>query len=102
PAQQCLRTDNAAAQDLDLGLVVQQELVARQRVAQPIYPFKTVESLVAQVGGEVSKVVAAQGLGAEHGRVGVAQHGVGVHGVGGRYADAYTASRVDFVFIDAP
>ena len=77
PADQRLVAKQLARVQLELGLVVQQELAARQRGVQAVFQAHALHGRGVHVRGEELKVVLAALLGPIHRRVGVHQQGFG-------------------------
>ncbi len=73
PTDQCLAADEAARLKLDLGLVVEHELPAGQRLAQVGFQRDQGQGLRCHLLGIEAKGVTALPFGAIHGRIGVAE-----------------------------
>src|SRR5690606_32295610 len=69
PAQQGLRAADVAAMHADLGLVVEHELAALDRVAQRRLERRALRRARAELGREMVPAVATAGLRAVHRRV---------------------------------
>jgi PAS domain S-box-containing protein len=78
PAQQCLGTHHHPGAQIDLGLVVQQQLVLCERLFQPLQLFAVHLHLFVVFRVEQVVAVLALLLGGVHGLVGMTQQGVGV------------------------
>jgi hypothetical protein len=82
PAQQCFGADHGTAGQVDLGLEVQLELPGRQCAPQRTFQRQALEGVRVHVRRVETHPVAADGLGAVHGDLGVLDQGVGVGAVG--------------------
>ena len=83
PAQQRLKAVHVPRSHVDLGLVVQQELLLVQGFLDAAYGQRAFFGAAAVLGVEEQVAIATGLLGAVHGVVGVAQQGVGVAAVNG-------------------
>ena len=97
PAQQRLHPHHAVTAQVQLGLVVQHELVAFQGAAQLAFQVQALEGARVHVGGIETVATATLGLGAVHGRVGVAQQRFRVTAILGVHADADAETEKEFL-----
>ena len=78
PADQGLGTDDPAASHIDLGLVMQDELLLFQRQADAFHAFVAAPDAAVLCRIEEVQTVLARQLGLVHGLVGLAQQLIGV------------------------
>ena len=88
PAQQCFDTGDRRARQLELGLVMQEELVALQGLLQARLQRQTLERLSLHFLGVEVKIVLPFFLGGVHGNIGVPHQTLFVLRVGRKQADA--------------
>ncbi len=96
PAQQRLGRDHAAARDIHAWLVIQLQLIARQRITQLVLNAHARQHGATELGREELQVVASVALGAVHRRVGIAQQRIGRIAVAGIERHAPAAGNVKF------
>ena len=97
PAQQRLDAGDLAARHVDLGLVVQRELVALQRAAQGALQRQALDRLRLDLLGEEAEAVLAVFLGEIHRHVGILGQRLHVGAVGRIHRDADRGRGVAFV-----
>ncbi len=101
PAQQGLEAaDGAIAAEVDLRLVVQVELVAREGVAQGVFQLQVAAGIGIHGGGVEAEGVAPGALGFVHGDVGVLQQRLDAVAVAREERDAEAGRTVDAVALD--
>ena len=95
PAHQRLDADDGSAREIHLRLVMQLELLLRERRAQRVLKLDAVERLARHVGGIELEGVAARLLDAVRGRIGVAQQHVEILAVARIHARTHAQRDVD-------
>ena len=93
PADQGLCADHLAGAQIDLGLVVQHQLVLGQGLTDALQAFMVAAHMAILLGIKDMAAVLAQQLGLVHGLIGLAQQLVGVHRIGLRVGGHPHAGR---------
>jgi hypothetical protein len=100
PADQRLGAGQRAGRDVDLGLVVKHELVARKRIAQSAFRGECLQRPRVHVARVKAVAVAARALGIVHGRICVADQLAHVSRVVGEHADADARRDLELVIAE--
>ena len=100
PPNQRLDREHAAGAEIDLRLVEQRELAARQRVIEVLAQPELLADLLIEVGRIKLDAIAAGLFGAIHRRVGVGEQRVHVLAVVGEGRDADAGGHPERVSVD--
>ncbi len=88
PADERLDADDGAGLEVDLRLIVEDELVPRDRLAQVGLDGLALDGIGVHLGPEELIVIAPGVFRLIHGEVGVAQQGLGIRRIAGKGGDA--------------